>query len=233
MSTYAIILAGGSGSRMHSQIPKQYMILNEKPVLFYSLDAFEQSKVDKIILVAGEHDREMCQTDIVDRFGFHKVTTIVSGGKERFNSVQKGLATIMDNEGIVLIHDGARPCITTDIINKCIEDAKTYSACVTAVPVKDTIKIADQEGYAITTPDRNTLWQIQTPQAFSIPIIKGAYVKMNQDSQRGNITDDAMVVEKYSECRVKMSMGGYTNIKITTPEDISIASVLLAKAKKA
>lgn len=229
MKKTAIVLAGGTGKRMNSSIPKQYMSLKGKPVLFYSLAAFEKSSIDEIVLVCGESDISICKNQIVEAYGFHKVKKIVIGGKERYDSVVNGLHAMEqpEQDDVVLIHDGARPCLTQGVIERCLEDVSKFHACVAAVPVKDTIKVANQEGFAIHTPDRNTLWQIQTPQVFDAKLIINAYHSMMADCNRGSITDDAMVVEKYTDIPVKLTMGGYNNIKITTPEDINLAEELL------
>lgn len=226
----AIILAGGRGSRMNSEIPKQYMILGGKPVLYYSIKAFEQSAVDEIILVAGAKDIDYCRREIVEKFGFNKVSAIVAGGSERYYSVLNGLraaAHVISGEAYVFIHDGARPCVTEQIIEKCSLEVKLYKACVAAVPVKDTIKVADEEGYAKDTPPRKSLWQIQTPQCFEYNLVKNAYEAMAADENRGAITDDAMVVEKYTDTKVKLTEASYKNIKITTPEDLAVAGLFL------
>lgn len=228
MKIIAIVLAGGSGSRMKSDIPKQYMMINNMQVLSYSIKAFEESCVDEIILVTKASDIDYCREYIVRKNGFKKVACITEGGSERYDSVMNGLKQAYNryknySDTYVLIHDGARPCITSELIKACVEDVIKYKACVAAVPVKDTIKIADKDGYAAETPDRNSLWQIQTPQCFELELVKTAYSKMFADSARGTITDDAMVVEKYTDTRVKLTYSSYKNIKITTPEDILIA----------
>lgn len=217
----AIILAGGRGNRMKSDVPKQYMEVNGKPILYYSIKAFEESFIDEIILVVGEGDVEYCKTKIVERFGFKKIRQIVTGGKERFNSVYNGINAL--NEGsYIFIHDGARPCVNEDILQRCLETVIETKACVTAMPVKDTIKIVDDNGYAISTPDRSKLWQIQTPQVFSYEVIKNAYDSLIASGMTDGITDDAMVVEMYGNTPVKMVEGSYDNIKVTTPNDIEI-----------
>lgn len=226
----AIILAGGRGSRMNSDIPKQYMILGEKPVLYYSIKAFERSSVDEIILIAGAGDIDYCRREIVEKFGFKKVSAIVEGGSERYYSVLNGLRAVEpggSGEVYVFIHDGARPCVTEQIIEKCSLEVELYKACVAAVPVKDTIKVADEEGYSKDTPPRNLLWQIQTPQCFEYNLVKNAYEAMAADENRGVITDDAMVVEKYADTRVRLTEASYKNIKITTPEDLAVAELFL------
>ncbi len=229
MKHVAIVLAGGKGSRMKSNIPKQYMQLGDKPVLYYALDAFEKSDVDAVVLVTGREEIEYCKYDIVERFDFKKVVDVVEGGAERYFSVLNGLRAVGDCE-YVYIHDGARPCVSLEVITRCMEEVQKYGAAVAAVPVKDTIKIANEDGFADSTPDRDTLWQIQTPQCFRYHMVKNAYEQMAADDNRGNITDDAMVVEKYTDHKVKLTMGAYENIKITTPEDISTALNFLNKA---
>lgn len=227
----AIILAGGRGSRMKSDIPKQYMLMAGKPVLYYSINAFEQSSVDEIVLVAGADDIEYCRGEIIEKYNFKKVTEVVAGGSERYYSVLNGLRAVKCGEGetYVFIHDGARPCVTTQIIEKCMTEVEIYKACVAAMPVKDTIKVADEEGYAKSTPPRNLLWQIQTPQCFEYNLVKNAYEDMAADNNRGVITDDAMVVEKYTDARVKLTEASYENIKITTPEDLAVAEIFLRR----
>jgi len=233
----AIVLAGGSGSRMNSDVPKQYMKVCDKPILYYALKTFEESFIDEIILVVSEKDLQYCKTNIVDKYDFKKISKIVVGGKERYNSVYNGLqaiATDKNNQIImqdinIFIHDGARPCVTTDILERCLETVKRTCACVAAVPVKDTIKIVDESGYAISTPDRNTLWQIQTPQVFSFEVIKNAYDNLMHLVTIEGITDDAMVVEHYSNVKVKMVEGSYDNIKVTTQGDIEIVKLYFKK----
>ena len=226
----AIVLAGGSGSRMNSDIPKQYMEIWDKPILYYSLKTFEESFIDEIVLVVSEKDLPYCKTNIVDKYNFKKITKIVAGGKERYNSVYNGLQAISSDENNqkitpntnIFIHDGARPCVTIEILEKCLETVKKTRACVVAVPVKDTIKIVDEKGYAVSTLDRNSLWQIQTPQVFSYEVIKNAYDSLMHLVTIKGITDDAMVVEHYSNIKVKMVEGSYDNIKVTTQGDIEI-----------
>ena len=224
----AIVLAAGNGRRMNSKTKKQYIMIKGKPVLWYSLFAFEQSKTDEVILVTSKDDIEYCQNEIVDKYNLKKVKKIVEGGAERYNSVYNGLKEATGD--IVLIHDGARPMDNRKIIEECIAGAESYKACVAAVRVKDTIKISTKDNIIDGTPDRNTLWSIQTPQAFSTSLVKEAYEKMMQDQEK-NITDDAMVVEEYSNFKVKIVEGDYKNIKITTPEDIYIAEMFLKQTQ--
>lgn len=223
----AVVLAAGKGTRMKSSIQKQYMELAGKPLLCHSLDAFERSPVDEVIVVTGIGEEKFCRETIINPWGFSKVTKIVPGGKERYHSVYEGLRAAAGCD-YVLIHDGARPCLSQAVILAAIEGAVQYTACVIGVPVKDTIKVADDHGFAETTPDRSRLWQIQTPQAFSYELVFQAYEKLFQslENQKG-ITDDAMVVEQMTSCKVKLIQGEYSNIKVTTPEDIAVAEAFL------
>lgn len=224
----AIVLAAGRGRRMHSEVPKQFMELCGKPVIYYSLKAFEDSKVDEVIMVTGENDIEYCRINIVERFGLRKVHRIIAGGAERFDSVTCGLRAC-ENTQIVLIHDGARPMITPALIEANIHCAASCGACVTAVPSKDTVKIADEDGYVTATPDRSRVWIVQTPQSFRYDIAMSAY-EAREMADDASVTDDAMVVEKYLNRRVKLLMGDYRNIKLTTPEDIATLESWLGKA---
>ena len=221
----AIVLAAGSGKRMNSQVHKQYLIIQDRPVLYYSLKEFEDSAVDEIVLVVGKGEEEFCRREIVDKYGISKVKAIVEGGKERYHSVFEGLKQTSDAD-YVLIHDGARPFVNQDIIRRCMQEVQKYQACVVGMPVKDTIKIADEEGYAKQTPDRKNVWMIQTPQTFSYALIYEAYEEMLKTEDTA-ITDDAMVLERIKGKKSKLIEGSYRNIKITTPEDLLIANVYL------
>lgn len=220
----AIVLAAGQGKRMNSKVQKQFLLINEKPVLYYTLSAFENSPlISDIILVTGKDEIPYCQQEIVDKYEFKKVRKIVAGGKERYHSVYEGIMAIEEAE-YVFIHDGARPFVDGEIIARASAAVEEYKACVVGMPVKDTIKIADEKGYASQTPDRRMVWQVQTPQVFEYQLIKDAYTKLLEEEPEG-ITDDAMVVETMTEHRVKLVEGSYRNIKITTPEDLEIATV--------
>ena len=221
----AIVLAAGSGSRMKSKTKKQFMEIKGKPVIWYSLFEFEKSRVDEIILVTGKEDIDYCKKEIVEKYNLKKIKNVVAGGSERYESVYNGLKEVTGN--IVLIHDGARPLINNEIIERSIEGTIKSDACVVGVPVKDTIKRANKEGYIIDTPNRSELWITQTPQSFKTDLVKMAYKKMKEELEKGNttlnITDDAMVVEEFTTNQVRFVQGDYKNIKVTTPEDIDIA----------
>ncbi len=225
----AIITAAGKGTRMNSSVNKQYLKIAGIPVLARTISAFEScSEVDNIILVVNEDDINFCKHEIVEEFNFKKVISLVSGGAERQNSVYKGLCSIRDDKGIVLIHDGARPFVTNKNIVDCIEAAREFGACGIGVRSKDTIKISDENGYVQSTPDRNNLWSIQTPQGFMYDIIKDAHDKAVQNGYVG--TDDMVLVEKLG-IPVKIVEGSYQNIKITTPEDLIMGESMLSSSK--
>ena len=223
----AIVLSAGQGKRMGTKVQKQYLEIEGKPVLDYSLHAFEQSPIiDEIVLVVGENQKEYCEKEIISKYQLSKVKRIVQGGAERYHSVWNGLQEV--TEGYVFIHDGARPFVTEEIIVRVYEEVVRSKACVVGMPVKDTIKIADLEGYADSTPDRSLLWMIQTPQVFETKLVKEAYEKlMGQKEIR--VTDDAMVVEQMLRAKVKLVQGSYENIKITTSEDLQIAALFVRK----
>lgn len=221
----AIVLAAGAGKRMNSAVHKQYMMLAGKPVLYYALKAFEESAVTDIVLVVGTGEIEYCRQEIVNFYGIHKVSAIVEGGRERYHSVYEGLLAAPGTD-YVLIHDGARPFVTADMIARSIACARHYKACVVGMPVKDTIKVVDEEGFSKETPKRSTLWQVQTPQSFSYPLIREAYEKVVAQDDCA-VTDDAMVLEWATGQQVKVIEGSYQNIKITTPEDLLVAEAYL------
>lgn len=236
MKTTAIVLAGGSGKRMNSAVKKQFLTICDKPLLYYSLKAFEESFIDSIILVASEEDKNYCQEEIIDKYHFQKVEKIVSGGKERYHSVANGVMAAGETD-YIFIHDGARPFVTQDMLKRLLHEVQKSSACVAGMPVKDTIKIADTDGYIETTPRRDLVWMIQTPQVFSYELISKAYAILIKEEEallkKGiSITDDAMVVETLLGEKVKLVEGSYKNIKITTPEDIGIAEGFLQDEKR-
>lgn len=236
--TIAIVLAAGQGKRMNSKVQKQYLLIQDRPVLYYSLKAFEDSFIDEIVLVVGVGEIEYCRSEIVKKYGFTKVTHIVEGGKERYHSVFNGLQRVADSlqtggeDAFVFIHDGARPFVTAEILERAYDSVKQYGACVVGMPVKDTIKIADEDGFVETTPKRDLVWQVQTPQVFSFDLVYRAYSLLIKEeknllAQGIFVTDDTMVVEHFTKHPVKLVRGSYENIKITTPEDLRVAEVFL------
>lgn len=246
----AVILAGGSGSRMKSGVAKQFMLLNGKPLLWYSLMAVQQSEIiDDCILVTGNGEGtaagesmsvlEYVRQEIVEKYGFTKVDTIIAGGSERCWSVENAMAVLRNTEGqsrvpnrngYVFIHDSARPFLTESILSRTYEAVRRHHACVAAMPSKDTVKLADDECFAASTPQRSRVWTIQTPQVFDADLITEAYDRLRRQysqSTQAPVTDDASVVELFSDVPVKLVEGSYQNIKITTPEDIIVAETFL------
>lgn len=228
VSSVAIILAAGTGKRMNSNTPKQYLTLDNKPVLYYSLKAFEESSINEIILVVGRNEIDYCRREIVEKYNIKKVTAIIEGGLERYDSVYQGLLNVKDAD-YILIHDGARPFITVEIIERTMEQVVIHKACVVGVPSKDTVKIVDTDGKVIKTPKRENVWCTQTPQAFSFQLIYEAYKKV-MEGNYPYITDDAMVVEQTTRYPIRMIHGSYSNIKITTPEDLLMGELMLTRS---
>lgn len=226
----AIVLAAGQGKRMGSRIQKQFLDLGGYPVLYYSLKTFEESQVSQVILVTGEQEIEFCRREIVERYGFSKIKAVVVGGAERYHSVYQGLKQVSASSDIVLIHDGARPFVDTDMIDRTIRAAEEFQACAAGMPSKDTVKIADENGFAASTPERSRVWMVQTPQAFSRALIWNAYQAMMEDeSLQQGVTDDAMVVERLTGVSVRLVEGSYENMKVTTPEDMEVAAAILKR----
>lgn len=215
----AIILAGGRGSRMGANISKQFIEVKNKPLLYYTIKAFQDCKeIQEIILVLPEDEIEYCKSQVLDKYQLN-VQKIVSGGKERQISVYNGLKAI-NNCDVVLIHDGARPFVDKEIIEKGIIYAKEYGACAPGVMPKDTIKVKDSMGFSVNTPDRNTLVAVQTPQCFHYETILKCHNYINDNNIL--VTDDTMAVE-VMDYRVYIYTGSYKNIKITTSEDLILA----------
>lgn len=225
MKNVAIVLSAGKGIRMGGEVPKQYLEVLGKPVIYYTLMAFEHSQIDEIILVISEEYRDYVVQDIIKKYGFHKIKDIIYGGKERFHSVYNALKSI-DMAENVLIHDAARPLIVPEQINMLLEKLKEYNACAAGMPVKDTIKRTDHNDNVVETPERSRLWQVQTPQAFRYDKIMNAYEQLIND-KNDNVTDDAMVMELYGSDKVKLVRFGYENLKITTKEDLIFMKEIL------
>ncbi|WIF95625.1 2-C-methyl-D-erythritol 4-phosphate cytidylyltransferase [Caminicella sporogenes] len=225
----AIIAAAGQGKRMKSRINKQYLELDGKPILIHTLEVFDKTElINEIILILKEDEIEFCREKILNRYEFRKKIILVSGGRERQESVYNGLKFVNKNAQIVVVHDGARPFVTADVIEKSICEALKNKAVGVGVPVKDTIKVVDENSYIIDTPDRSKLWGIQTPQVFDYDILIKAHEKAIEDNYLG--TDDCVLVERLGH-RVKMIEGNYDNIKITTPEDLILGEAILNRRK--
>lgn len=218
-----IILAGGKGKRMGTDISKQFIKLKNKPILYYTLKKFIDNKnIDNIVLVLPSDEIEYCKKEVLEKYNL-KVDKIVVGGAERQDSVYNGLMAIDDSE-IVLIHDGARAFLSDEIINDGIKYAKEHGAAAPGVTPKDTIKIKGNDNFSESTPDRDKLIAIQTPQVFKRDLILSCHQKIKEHGE--SVTDDTMVVEKYGH-KVYLYNGDYSNIKITTPEDLILGEKLI------
>ncbi|MGL5347086.1 MAG: 2-C-methyl-D-erythritol 4-phosphate cytidylyltransferase [Peptostreptococcaceae bacterium] len=219
-----VIVAAGSGSRMKMNINKQFIKLNEKEIIAHTIEKFYNHKnIDEIVVVIKEEEASYFKSEILKKYNFNNIK-IAFGGNERQDSVYNGLKALNENCEIVLVHDGARPFISHQIINSCIEEAKNYNAVVVGVPVKDTIKVINENNDIVDTPERSKLWAVQTPQTFNYNILIKSYEDAFKDKFYG--TDDAMLVERIGY-KVKMIEGSYNNIKVTTPEDIEIGAQIL------
>ncbi|MDD2541050.1 MAG: 2-C-methyl-D-erythritol 4-phosphate cytidylyltransferase [Desulfuromonadaceae bacterium] len=228
----ALIPAAGMGKRMGASINKQYLQLNDMPIVARTISIFEQSPlIDVIYLVIPAEEIAYCRKHIVNAYGFKKVAAIVPGGKERQNSVMNGLNAmrefVSDND-VILIHDGVRPLVTEQMLQASINAAALHDGALVAVPVKDTIKTV-RDGIICGTPPRETLWQAQTPQSFRFGKIYRAHLSAEADNFSG--TDDASLIE-YAGGNVHIIPGDYRNIKITTPEDLILAEAFLSSMER-
>ena len=224
----AVIVAAGKGKRMGTEISKQFLPLCGKEILTHTVEKFEAAKhIRDIVLVTGQDSLQDVR-DMVQEYNWKKVVSVVAGGKERQDSVWNGLQAVSEDTEIVLIHDGVRPFVTEEILNDSIETAMEMGGCVAGVPAKDTIKVCNAENIAVATPDRSALWQIQTPQTFRKELILQAYMQAKEDGFAG--TDDASLAE-HSGYPVKVIMGSYRNIKITTREDLLVGEAFLKEGQ--
>jgi 2-C-methyl-D-erythritol 4-phosphate cytidylyltransferase len=218
MKRVAIIPAGGTGRRMGGEISKQYLLLSGTPIVVHTLAAFQHSPIiDEIILAVPEGDVAEVRRSVVEKYGFSRVSLVVAGGRERQDSVKSALAHVGDEHGVVVIHDGVRPFVTGELIERAVAAAKMYGAVSTGLPVRDTVKEVDPAGRVVKTVPREGLWLTQTPQAFRREVILAAYEKALADGYYG--TDDASLVERMG-IPVRMIPGDWENIKVTTPEDL-------------
>ena len=221
MKYSALICAAGSGTRMKLGYNKVYAKLNNgQMIIDKTINVFlNDTDCEEVIVVSDPDTFLEMHNGVIDQR-----ITLVQGGSTRQESVYHGLVKVKNS--YVMIHDGARPFVNQDIIRRCMQEVQKYQACVVGMPVKDTIKIADEGGYAKQTPDRKNVWMIQTPQTFSYALIYEAYEEMLK-TEDAAITDDAMVLERTKGKKSKLIEGSYRNIKITTPEDLLIANVYL------
>ena len=225
MKTDAVIVSAGKSHRFMEGRKKQFHFLGGRPILAHTLDKFETCPlVRSILLVVGQEDMDYCLKEVIEKYKFQKVSQIIPGGKRRQDSVKNGMDALQKDADIVAIHDGVRPFVTKAMIEDSIHFAVRHGAVVLAMPVKDTIKISNPDGTVLKTLDRESLWQIQTPQTFQTNVIKEAYYRATEDGFIG--TDDASLVERLG-VKVHILPGSYTNIKITTPEDLLLANLFL------
>jgi 2-C-methyl-D-erythritol 4-phosphate cytidylyltransferase len=223
----ALIPAAGAGKRMGKGMAKQFLLLGDKPLLAHTLLAFQHApEIDEIIPVLAQEDVEGCLRDVIELYQITKVKTLVVGGKERQDSVLHGLQKIGKDTAVVLVHDGVRPFVTSDMIREVVRFAKEGECVAVGVPIKDTIKEVDEHKIVRRTLERGSLWAIQTPQAFPVKILRRAYEESYKQKMFG--TDDATLVERTGGT-VRVIMGSYENIKITTPEDFILAGEILKR----
>jgi len=217
MKVIGIIAAGGRGMRLRSDKPKQFMVVKDMPILAHTLLTFNKCpNISEIILTAPSGFEKVTE-NIVNAYDIKGVTKVVTGGIDRQETVYLALEAI-DSADVVVIHDAVRPFVTIDQITQAINAAVIQGACTLGVPVKDTIKVCGKDGFVLSTPKRETLWQIQTPQAFLYKVIKEAHDRARADGY--STTDDTGLVEHIG-LPVRVIMGSYKNVKITTQEDLS------------
>lgn len=223
----AIVVAAGSGSRMKAGRNKQYLYLNGTPILAHTLRAFEKcSSIDEVVLVISSQDEDLCRREVLGPNRFLKVKAIAFGGETRQESMYNGLLRVHPKSEIIVTHDGARPLIHPRTLTQCVEETILHGATVVAVPVKETIKVVNEDLTVVDTPKRAQLWSVQTPQTFVKSLLLEAHQKASQDGFVG--TDDAMLVERLGH-PVKIVKGYYENIKITTPEDLILAESIFQR----
>ena len=220
----AVIVAAGKSERMGG-VEKIFAPISGKPLLAYAIEAFQQSPIIDSIVIVLAKDKVNAGLDFAKKYHWSKVVSVCAGGARRQDSVSKGLNRLGKVDW-VLIHDGARPCVTQDIIERGLEEARESGAAIPAMPVADTIKIVSSDSYVKDTPPRDKLWAVQTPQVFRFDIISEAHRKA-----KDNVTDDASIVENLGH-KVKVFRGSYTNIKVTTPEDLIIAEAIIKATKQ-
>jgi 2-C-methyl-D-erythritol 4-phosphate cytidylyltransferase len=225
MKANAVIVSAGKGLRFMEGQKKQFYLLAEKPILAHTLDKFETCPlIHAILLVVAQEDMSYCLDEIIQKYKYRKISQIIPGGRRRQESAKNGIDALPKDVDIVAIHDGVRPFVTREMIEESIRSAIRFQAVVLGMPVKDTLKMANPDGTIFKTLNRESLWQIQTPQTFQVSLIKEAYDKATEDGFIG--TDDASLVERLG-ARVHILPGSYTNIKITTPEDLILANLYL------
>ncbi|MBR5738634.1 MAG: 2-C-methyl-D-erythritol 4-phosphate cytidylyltransferase [Lachnospiraceae bacterium] len=223
----ALILAAGKGTRFGGELPKQFLPLDEVPMLLYSVDVLSPL-VDRVFLVVSEDETARAEQILTDA-GLGRSVSVLTGGKERYESSMSGLNALIAEGGYeyVLIHDAARCLITEDVVLRMIEGVRKDGAVIAAVPSKDTVKIVDPECRIISTPDRKTCYQVQTPQAFRVDLLKKAYDEAEKTGGLSSLTDDASAVERFTDHKVRVVLGSEENFKVTTPFDFMLAEAVL------
>ncbi|MCB1152751.1 2-C-methyl-D-erythritol 4-phosphate cytidylyltransferase [bacterium] len=227
--TYAVVVAGGSGTRMGADTPKQYLMLARRPILARTLEVFEKSaEIDAVIIVVPRGFVQKTRDEIVHRYNFPKVRYVVQGGRRRQNSVFNGLKAIRGACDVVAIHDGVRPLVTPDLIDKSVRVARNFGAAIVAYPVTSTIKIISHDGFVDSTPERRYLMAAQTPQTFQYPVLMKAYEQAMATDFRA--TDDSQLVERLGVKPIVVQ-GSRENIKITTTADLELAECIFRTRK--
>lgn len=222
-----VIVAAGSGKRMNLEISKQFINIHDKPILAHTIEKFEScSKIDEIILVLSKDNIDYCKDDIVYKYNFKKVSKYIIGKDERQFSVYEGIKAVSSDTDIILVHDGVRPFVKIKDIEKVISNANLNGAATLGVKTRNTIKICNSSNKVVNTPNRNFVWEIQTPQAFKRNLILEAHKSALHNNFFG--TDDAMLVEALGQ-EITVVEGSYSNIKITTIEDIFLANAIFNK----
>jgi 2-C-methyl-D-erythritol 4-phosphate cytidylyltransferase len=229
MRTLAIVLAGGAGKRMGSSTNKQFLLLDNRPIIVHTLQIFQECRaIDGIYLVVNHKDLPIIQEEILEAYHFSKILKLVIGGRLRQDSVRNGLEAIDEACDIVTIHDAARPFVSPAFVEKSICLMEMFDAIIPAIPARDTIKAISKEGFVLKTLERETLWHIQTPQTFKYDLITKAYREGMAKKLFGY--DDSTFIEHLGK-KVKVVEGSPYNIKITTPEDLIIAKGILSQLK--
>lgn len=230
MQTHAIIVSAGKGVRMNRSTPKQYLLLQGRPVLCHTIMAFDECpEVDKIVLVVPEKDIQYCREQLLTALPIDTPVAVLAGGKRRQNSVYNGIRSIDDRNGLVVIHDGVRPLIRPRMISRCISEAKATGACILGLPLQDTLKMVGADGRIQRTIDRAGLWAAQTPQAFHYQLIRDAHeFAANAGVET---TDDAALLERMG-IPVSILPGTRDNLKITTSEDLILAGAILPRIQQ-
>lgn len=225
MKAIAIVPAAGKGKRMGGIVSKPYLLIGGMPILSYTLEALSHhDEIFEIIVVTRKEEVDYCKKEVISKYNFTKVSAVVQGGEERQDSVYAGLKSIKGRFDIVVIHDGVRPFLSQRLLTDVITNASKFKAALAALPARDTLKRVDNEGCVSETVSRDSIWHTQTPQAFEYDLIVNVYEEAFKDNFYG--TDDAGLVERCGH-RVKIIMGSPQNIKITAPEDLTMAEAIL------